>query len=301
MSTEDPRRGPYGRGWYTDTQIAGIQRYYDGVAWTTRTRPVRATAPGEAPKKSHHAAQPNPRPIDHFGERIQHGKYGFRLTREMYAIPNWTPSIRQRRHLFTDRQWARMDSVFEDSDHTRYTDKVVEDMRISALRNFDLNMAFFAQISHEEFERALAAMLSENPSVEEVEDLWSLDGAQGVYVMVLDQYRQAYIGTAFNMRERIRQHWRGTKQFDRLVWGTEEESVMSIDSFRALDTNRIFAVETTDHFHVENALERGFLGDFLLNRIHGGEMTGIRARFIDSEVKRRRLNALNDPQSIEVT
>jgi len=40
-------------------------------------------------------------------------------------------------------------------------------------------------------------------------------------------------------KEHIRQHWSKTKQFDRLLWGSVTESIISIDSFRALDTTRI--------------------------------------------------------------
>lgn len=53
--------------------------------------------------------------------------------------------------------------------------------------------------------------------------------------MVLDEYRQVYIGAtseSAGTAERIRQHWSGQKQFDRLLAGSVETSVLSIDSFR---------------------------------------------------------------------
>ena len=62
--------------------------------------------------------------------------------------------------------------------------------------------------------------------------------------MVLDLYKQAYTGQAADIRMRIKRHWSGTKQFERLIFGTKESSVLSIDSFRALDTTRIFAAKT---------------------------------------------------------
>lgn len=40
--------------------------------------------------------------------------------------------------------------------------------------------------------------------------------------MVLDEYRQAYVGATdacVGIQKRIKQHWTGTKPFDRLIWG----------------------------------------------------------------------------------
>jgi hypothetical protein len=163
--------------------------------------------------------------------------------------------------------------------------------RQAALENFDLNMAFFAQIPQADFEDALTEMLAKNKRLRPVTDLKSLDEEWGVYVLVLDEYRQAYIGqSSWYMRKRIKKHWNGTKQFDRLLWGGVEESVMSIDSFRALDTTRIFAARI-NYDALESRLVRSFPPDYLLNRIGGGAVTGMRSMFIGAEMKRRRLVA----------
>lgn len=76
--------------------------------------------------------------------------------------------------------------------------------------------------------------------------------------MVLDNYRQAYIGQSWDMRKRIKKHWSWTKQFDRLLWGRVQESVMSIDSFRTLDTTRIVASRTINYDSLEAHLVRTF-------------------------------------------
>lgn len=136
---------------------------------------------------------------------------------------------------------------------------------------------------------ALAEMLSKNKSLRPVTYLRTLDDKEGVYVMVLDGYRQAYVGQSGDMRRRIKSHWTGTKQFDRLLWGGVEESVMSIDAFRALDTTRIFAARTISPDPLERRLEKSFPPDYLLNRIGGREMTGLRTLFIGAEMKRHRL------------
>ena len=99
-------------------------------------------------------------------------------------------------------------------------------------------------------------MLRKNKSLRSITDLRTLDDREGAYVMVLDDYRQAYIGQAWDMRRRIKAHWSGTKQFDRLIWGDVHDSVLSIDSFRALDTT---AVTSRTKLATRNSLGLGRL------------------------------------------
>lgn len=227
--------------------------------------------------------------IEHFGEVIQEGKYGYKLTRQWYALINKRSSLYTRREAVSEELWAATTWCYEDEDHRILTDEWCEANRRDALENFDLNMAYFAQIRPEDFEAALQEMLARAKRLRPVEDLKKLDDVEGLYVMVLDEYRQAYIGTSDNIRRRILKHWNGTKQFDRLIWGDKHESVLSIDAFRPLDTTRIYAMRTVNGFELEERLVRRFPPDYLLNRIGGGEMNGFRAAFISAEVKRRNL------------
>ncbi|CAI3798207.1 hypothetical protein [Pseudarthrobacter sp. MM222] len=64
---------------------------------------------------------------------------------------------------------------------------------------------------------------------------------------------------------------------------------MSIDSFRALDTTRIFASRTINYNDLESKLVRTFPPDYLLNRIGGGAVTGMHGMFISAEMNRRKL------------
>lgn len=237
-------------------------------------------------------------PVEHFGELIRPGKYGYRLTREMYAMVNKKSSTRIPEYLLTDELRALLSKHYEDAEMTIHTDEFCRRHREMALENFDLNMAFFAQIPHDSFEDALAEMLRKNKRLRPVTDLKSLDGDWGAYMLVLDEYRQAYIGQSWDMRKRIKAHWNGTKQFDRLLWGGVEESVMSIDSFRALDTTRIFASRTINYDALESRLVRTFPPDYLLNRIDGGEVTGLRGMFLSTEMKRRQLIADQESESL---
>jgi hypothetical protein len=107
----------------------------------------------------------------------------------------------------------------------------------------------------------------------EVTDLTQWDGVPGLYIMVLDEYRQVYVGAtseSVGVAKRIRQHGTSQKQFDRLLWGSATTSILSIDSFRALDTTRIFALNTPASFDDEDFRLRQFPPKFALNRIIGG-------------------------------
>lgn len=132
-------------------------------------------------------------------------------------------------------------------------------------------------------------MLAKRKSLRPVINLRSCDGDEGVSVMVLDGYRQAEIGQTTDIRRHIKAHWSGTKQFDRLIWSDVHDSALSIDSFRALNTSRIFAARTINADGEEARLARMFPPDYLLTRIGGGARAGLREMFISAGMKRRRL------------
>lgn len=85
----------------------------------------------------------------HFGELIRPAKYGFKLTRDKYlneSRKNHKPlskvlitSLRERDQKYCEL----MDSIFEDEWWRTYRPEIAEEMRARALKNFDLNMAFF--------------------------------------------------------------------------------------------------------------------------------------------------------------
>ncbi|AOT04709.1 GIY-YIG nuclease family protein [Arthrobacter sp. U41] len=229
--------------------------------------------------------------VEHFGEMMRPGKYGHRLTREMYAVVNKRPSVRMPEYMLTDELRAYLAPRYEDEDLTILSDDFCRQQREDALENFDLNMAFFSQIAEAPFEDALTELMRKNNRLRPVTNLAAYDGDEGVYVMVLDGYRQAYIGQTSDIRRRIKAHWAGTKQFDRLIWGDVEDSVLSIDSFRALDTTRLFAARTINPDSLETRLVKTFPPDYLLNRIDGGAVIGLRGMFLAAEMKRRKLRA----------
>ncbi|WEG08608.1 hypothetical protein PU630_15390 [Microbacterium horticulturae] len=210
----------------------------------------------------------------HFGLKIRgSAKLGLRISRDTYAQINKKSSLpRWSRELDPDL-WDSVDDRYEDAEHRIYTDEWCAEQRLNALANYDLNMAYFAALDHTEFEGALRRAVTSQRGMKEVLDLRKWEYTPGLYIMVLDEYHQVYVGCTTQLggvKARIQDHWRGTKQFDRLIWGTPETSILSIDSFRALDTTRIFAARSDYPSEREQKLLESIPPKFALNRINGG-------------------------------
>ena len=207
--------------------------------------------------------------IQHFGVRIKKSEKN-KITRENYAIidkrnSTWTPS--------TPSLYCRSGECkkyFEDEECRIYNDSFCEEWQEKCLINFDKNMAFFAQILPAEFEEALHQLIKSNKMIKQVLDLNECKEMRGIYIMVLDEYKQVYIGQAKDIKKRIMSHWSKQKSFDRLLFGNVNDSVLSIDSFGALDTTRIFAFETDNLDYYEMKLQNTIPSAFKLNRMGGG-------------------------------
>ena len=207
--------------------------------------------------------------IQHFGVWIKKGPKN-KLTREHYAIIDkkssiWTPSTPSR---YSDSEKRK--KYFEDEECKIYCDSYCEEWREKCLINFDKNIAFFAGISRESFEEALDQLIKSNKKVKQIFDLNECKEMCGIYVLVLDEYKQAYIGQAQDIKKRIMQHWSKKKPFDRLIFGGVNNSVLSIDCFGALDTTRIFVLETNSLNASERFAVSKIPTHFRLNRIGGG-------------------------------
>lgn len=220
----------------------------------------------------------------HFGVLVVANKYGLRLTKENYAIINNRPSFSPGLSCFDTVEFIEtMDNKYV-IDETKtignrhfvtkrhYTDSWCQQHYENCIKNFDMNMAFYASLDKALFERKLQSFLKKHTGFKRVTDLKEYDSQSGYYLMVLDEYKQVYIGTSDNIKKRIQTHWRTQKEFDRLLFGTVENSRLSIDSFRALDTTRIYAYITQNTYHREDKYIRFFPDAYVCNRIAGGNM-----------------------------
>ncbi len=194
---------------------------------------------------------------NHFGEKVIFRKYKLNLNREDYVNK---PNINTLGFM-----------------GGQYSDEEIEKLKENALKNYDINMEFFELLDVNEFEEAIEEFFKKFKKFKEIKDLKSLDNVKGSYIIVLDNYKQLYIGQTNNIRKRIKEHWSSRKALDRLVFGGVENSKISIDSFRAFDTTRIFV----DISNRKNLLEmekeyiENFPNKFLCNRTAGGLKNGL--------------------------
>lgn len=195
--------------------------------------------------------------IVHFGLNFRYSPRGYYLTRENYITVNKKPSFKYVKEDYSDT-WCKRQSE-------------------RALQNFDKNMERYAGLCAKEFNTALACFLKKHREFKEVTDLKPYTNKNGYYILVLDHYKQVYIGTSSNITRRIRTHFTKIKEFDRLIFGNVENSTLSVDSFLHYDTTRIFVYVTNKVFISEEKYIKSMPETFLLNRVGGGEVgDGIR-------------------------
>ncbi len=220
--------------------------------------------------------------MEHFGVRLIKKKYSFYLKRDEFALINTKPSLPVFENLIKR-------NAYTDDKHIEYTKEWCEQYRELCLQNFDLNMKYFNQLNYSDFDNAVAKFLENNSEFCKVDNLFDFNGVCGYYIMVVDKYKQAYIGRSNNIKARIQAHWTSTKAFDRtlLPMYAVNTSAFSIDFFRALDTTRIYAwkIDLPDNdlfydvsfYDIEKELIEDFPKQFLTNRIGGGLPTPLEA------------------------
>lgn len=210
--------------------------------------------------------------MDHFGVKLINKGKQFNLNRDEFAITNTKPSLPYFKSL-AER------NAYVDEAGTTYREEWCIEYRELCLKNFDLNMEYFSLLNQQEFNDSLNHFLNKYNKFIEIHDLNEYIGIEGYYIMVLDKYKQVYIGKSNDITKRIKQHWSRTKPFDRTLLPMYEykKSCFSIDFFRALDTTRIFVWEKKMSNGIEEELISNFPSVFCTNRIGGDITTAIQA------------------------
>ena len=205
--------------------------------------------------------------MEHFGVKLVNRGKSFKLVRDEFAEINTKPSLSILSSLVNR-------NAYTDESGNFYRKEWCDEYREVCLKNYDLNMKYFTMLDRVEFNRALEKFLEQYEGFEEVSDLTEYSGVEGYYIMVLDNYKQAYIGKTENVKKRIMQHWSKTKPFDRTLFPiyAYDKSCFSIDFFRALDTTRIFVWRREMSDGIEAELISSFPDMFCPNRI-GGDIT----------------------------
>lgn len=140
---------------------------------------------------------------------------------------------------------------------------------LKASLNYDMNMKFFESLDKKEFDAYIAKRIKKF-KMQECFDLNELAGVEGLYMLVLDDYKQVYIGISGDIKRRTQGHWRKQKSLERLIFGDVCNSVLSIDSFGPLDTTRIFYVKSDSTYLLEEKVVKAFDPIYTLNRTAGG-------------------------------
>ena len=217
--------------------------------------------------------QDDPTKIKRFGVWLKRSERN-KLSRETYAQidkkVHHKPSLLL--EYYADNPTERK-KIYGDEECTIYSDEWCAQHRQKCLENFDLNISYFDKLNEDKFESALSSLLKRRKNFESVYDLNEYRQVEGIYVLVLDQYKQVYIGQAKDIKDRVLEHWRAKKHFLTLIWGDVETSVLSIDVFGCLDTTRIFALKTKTEWErneAEKVLVKAMNSKYLLNRTVGG-------------------------------
>lgn len=122
------------------------------------------------------------------------------------------------------------------------------------LTNFSVNMNYFKSLDKCLFNKHLDLIVNKY-HFKEIFDLNDV-GYDLLYLMVLDGYCQFYVGkTDDYLIYRIKRHWADKVDPFRYFWSAPNNSRLSIDHFRILDTTRIFVCEDYDLILKENADE----------------------------------------------
>lgn len=210
--------------------------------------------------------------MEHFGLKLIKRKYSFKLNREEFAPISTKPS-----NPFFPALEEK--GAYTDSSGAEYRLEWCQEYRKLCLVNYDLNMKYFSLLDRESFERELEAFIERHSGFVPVDNLRQYEGVAGYYIMVLDEYKQVYIGKSGDITKRIRQHWTSTKPLDRTLCPmyAEKESCFSIDFFRALDTTRIYVWEQRLVDGIESELVADFPKMYCTNRIGGDVSTSIEA------------------------
>ncbi|MBR6689098.1 MAG: GIY-YIG nuclease family protein [Clostridia bacterium] len=249
--------------------------------------------------------------IDYFGVKIKKTDRNL-LTRDNYCVPTNELDYKDKKNLKIADEFYKKNKrypllcppwfcnipndIYKDFEH--YTDEYVKEHYQNCMENFDLNMNFFRNIDKVDFNKYLMKFVKKY-KFHEVTDLNMLKETKGIYIMVLDEYKQAYIGVAAynsNIKKRIMTHWSSKKHFARLLNGSVEKSILSIDSFGALDTTRIFYKELSSDkkiYLLEEKYINEFKSDYRLNRVAGGinseDSSALRNLKLISTIQERKL------------
>lgn len=224
----------------------------------------------------------DPRYIKHFGVWINSTLPTAKINREHYAeIDRYSSFYPPAYTKYLAENGDERFVIDETGECGIYSEEWCISHQRDCLKNFDINMERLASLDAETFDKVLSRFVKgrkfqeilrlDDPICTEKPYSQGISGL--VYIMVFDAYKTAYIGITTNsLKQRIEQHWKRQRAFDRLIYGSVENSVLSIDSFGPLDTTRIYILPYTKERKTkledyERICIKAFDNQYLLNRL----------------------------------
>lgn len=231
--------------------------------------------------------------ILYFGVWFDKTKVKLNLTRENFAkidkesytrvpahneiLKRWDEWKKQKEELEFNEFYTRVcppGLKFEkEGDKLILSDEYCKRYQDMCLRNYDLNMKFISKLSKVDFNKVIDKVVKKY-KMTEINNLNDCKKRAGIYMAVLDNFKQLYIGqTTRDLKERILRHWKVKPKFDRLLFGRVNESVIAYDSYGIFDTTRIFIINETDRNkidRIEEKLVEEIPKKYQTNRVGGG-------------------------------
>ena len=157
----------------------------------------------------------------------------------------------------------------------RFSDEFCKKYQEACLNVFDANMKYFEKLNRTDFNEKIDKLIKKYRNFIKVDNLNDFKGKSGIYIMVLDEYKQVYIGQSKDIYKRILAHWKRTPPFDSLIFPSVEKSNIPIDSFGVYDTTRIYIkeIQSKSMYGMDKEEEKivnAIPQEFLANRVCGG-------------------------------
>ena len=220
--------------------------------------------------------------VDYFGVHLHNTSKGFKLTKENYIPLKWDDLINkvypENNDWCTEFWYIHIQQVLINyfcnikkykSGSREVFEEELNKILFSKILFSKKYIKKFHQIKidiedpHPEFDNKLSPFF-------EIHDLSCLKQISGIYILVMDEYKQLYLGQSHDIRRRILSHWSKQKSIERLLFDDYKHSGLSVDSFRAFDTTRIFVLPCNSPESIEDDLLKTADVSFTLNRIGGG-------------------------------
>ncbi len=187
----------------------------------------------------------------------------------------------------TPKYMTKENFVNKELDINKY---LTEYAKSEALKNYDINMRYFNNLDENGFIQTVKSLLEAYKFVQ-VLNLNDVKNKHGIYMLVLDNYKQIYIGQSNrDLKQRILRHFKTTIPFQKVSFIRPD--TLPIDAFKPLDTTRVYVLYVS-HQDVMDEIETILIekcpSNYILNKTIGGkpnDLMGLAIRLSVGRIKK---------------